>query len=62
MRFVLGYLILYYLLLTGAVVALWQAGVLAQIPVIWTALVLLFAIGLGGVLAVTSIRPPVSSE
>jgi hypothetical protein len=60
--FVRVYLIAYFALLAGAVLALWQGGVLAEIPLAWTAIGLIVAVGLGVILAVTSARPPVRAE
>ncbi len=62
MSFMRLYIIGYFVLLAGAVFALWQGGVLAQIPLLWLALALIIAVGLGVVLAVTSAHPPVHSE
>jgi hypothetical protein len=57
MRFIHLYLIGYFVLLVGAGLALWQSGVLARIPAIWLLISAIVAIGLGIVLAVTSVRP-----
>ena len=57
MRFVHLYLIGYFVLVFGAGLALWQAGVLARIPSIWIVIAAIIAVGLGLVLAVTSVRP-----
>jgi hypothetical protein len=57
MRLIRIYLIGYFVLVLGAVAALWQSGVLAQLSLLWVAIGLLLAIGLGVVLAVTSTRP-----
>ena len=62
MRLLRIYLVGYFVLVLGAVLALWQAGVLAQIPLVWIAIGLLLAIGLGVILAVTSTRPPISTH
>jgi hypothetical protein len=61
MRFLRIYLIGYFVLVLGAVLALWQSGILAQISFVWIAIGLLLAIGLGVILAVTSTRPPIST-
>jgi hypothetical protein len=60
MRLLRIYLVGYFVLVLGALLALWQAGVLAQISLVWIAIGLLLAIGLGVVLAVTSTRAPIS--
>ena len=56
MRFIHLYLIGYFILILGAGLALWQAGVLIRIPSIWIAITALIVIGLGIILAVTSSR------
>ena len=62
MRFIHLYLVGYFVLLFGAGLALWQAGVLARIPGIWLLISTVIAIGLGIVLAVSSIRPTTISR
>jgi hypothetical protein len=57
MRFIHLYLIGYFVLVIGAGLALWQAGVLQRISGIWILISALIVIGLGIVLAVTSVRP-----
>jgi len=57
MRFIHLYLIGYFVLVVGAGLALWQAGVLQRISGIWILISALIVIGLGIVLAVTSVRP-----
>jgi hypothetical protein len=59
MRFIHLYLIGYFVLVLGAVLALWQAGVLARIGSEWIAAGLIVAFGLGIMLAVTSGKPTV---
>jgi hypothetical protein len=54
MRFLTVYLIGYFVLLLGAGLALWQSGILAEIPAIWLAIAALVAIGFGIMLAVAS--------
>jgi hypothetical protein len=54
MRFLTLYLVGYFLLLVGAVLALWQAGVLKEIPGVWLAIGAIVAIGFGIMLAVAS--------
>ncbi len=58
MRFIHLYLIGYFVLVLGAGLALWQAGVLQRITPIWLGISALIVVGLGLVLAVTSVRPP----
>lgn len=57
MRFIHLYLIGYFVLVLGAVLALWQAGVLARISLTWLLIFALVVVGLGLLLAVTSVRP-----
>ena len=54
MRFLTLYLVGYFLLLVGAVLALWQAGVLKGIPPVWLAIGAIIAVGFGIMLAVVS--------
>jgi len=61
-RFLKIYLIGYFVLLFGAGLALWQSGILRQIPGIWLAIGALIAIGLGIMLAVASGRPAVTTR
>jgi len=58
MRFIHLYLVGYFVLLFGAGLALWQAGVVQRIPAEWLGIAFLVVVGLGIVLAVTSTRPP----
>jgi hypothetical protein len=57
MRFIHLYLIGYFVLVIGAGLALWQAGILSRISVIWVFISFLIVVGLGILLAVTSVRP-----
>jgi hypothetical protein len=62
MRFIHLYLIGYFVLVVGAVLALWQAGVLARISGTWLAIGMLIALGLGIMLAVTAGKPTITNE
>jgi hypothetical protein len=62
MRFIHLYLVGYFVLVVGAVLALWQSGVLARVSAAWIAIGLVIAIGLGIMLAVTSGKPEVTRE
>ncbi len=62
MRFLQIYLIGYFILLLGAGLALWQAGILRQIPGVWLAIGAIIAIGLGVMLAVASGRPAITTR
>ena len=57
MRFIHLYLIGYFILVVGAGLALWQAGVLARMSGIWMAISVAIIVGLGIILAVSSGRP-----
>jgi hypothetical protein len=54
MKFLKLYLIGYFILLIGGVLALWQAGILSEIPGVWIAIGAVVAVGLGIMLAVAS--------
>jgi hypothetical protein len=62
MRFIHLYLIGYFVLVAGAVLALWQAGVFARVSGIWLAVGALIVFGLGIMLAVTAGKPTVTRE
>jgi hypothetical protein len=62
MRFIHLYLVGYFILLIGAFLALWQAGVLARISGVWLAIGAIIAFGLGIILAVTSAKPTITNE
>jgi hypothetical protein len=62
MRFIHLYLVGYFVLVVGAVLALWQSGALAKISPIWIAIGVIIAIGLGIMLAVSSGKPEITKE
>jgi hypothetical protein len=62
MKFMRLYLIGYFILLLGAVLALWQAGILRQISGVWLAIGLVIAVGLGVLLAASSASPIVTTR
>jgi hypothetical protein len=62
MKFLKIYLVGYFVLLFGAGWALWQSGILNQIPGVWLAIGALIAVGLGIMLAVSSGRPAVTTR
>ena len=62
MRFLKLYLVGYFILLIGAGWALWQSGILQEIPPIWLAIAGLIAVGLGIMLAVASGRPAITTR
>ena len=57
MRFIHLYLIGYFVLVIGAGLALWQAGLLHRISAMWVLITALIVVGLGVLLAVTAVRP-----
>lgn len=62
MKFIHLFLIGYFVLVLGAVAALWKAGVLAHLSGVWVAIGTLIAVGLGIMLAVSSGKPAISRE
>ena len=62
MRFVNIYLIGYFLLIIGALAALWYGGVLRQLSATWNLIGLVIAIGLGVMLAVSAGKPEITRE
>ena len=56
MRFIHLYLTGYFILVIGAGLALWQAGVLARISPIWLLITAIIVVGLGLLLAASSVR------
>jgi hypothetical protein len=56
MRFIHLYLLGYFLLVIGAGLALWQAGILARISTTWLMIASIIVVGLGILLAATSTR------
>ena len=62
MKFIHLYLIGYFVLVIGAGLALWQAGLLRHISPIWALITALIVVGLGVVLAISSVRPTTISR
>ena len=62
MRFVNVYLIGYFLLVIGAIGALWYGGVLRQIAPMWIVIGLVIAFGLGIMLSVSAGKPEITRE
>ena len=62
MRFVNIYLIGYFILIVGALMALWYGGALSHISAMWVLIGLVIAIGLGVMLAVSSGKPEITSD
>jgi hypothetical protein len=62
MKYINIYLIGYFVLVIGAVLALWQSGVLDSVQPIWIGIGLIIALGLGIMLAVSSGKPEITRE
>jgi hypothetical protein len=54
MKYLKLYLVGYFILLVGAGLALWQSGLLGEIPGVWLAIGIIVAVGFGIMLAVAS--------
>jgi hypothetical protein len=54
MKYLKLYLVGYFILVIGGVLALWQSGILEEIPGVWLAIGAIVAVGLGIMLAVSS--------
>ena len=62
MRFVNIYLIGYFLLILGAVAALWYGGALRYISAGWIIIGLVIAVGLGIMLSISAGKPEITRE
>jgi hypothetical protein len=62
MRFINMYLIGYFVLLIGAVAALWYGGVLRHVSPVWVIIGLVIAVGLGIMLSVSGGKPEITRE
>jgi hypothetical protein len=62
MRFINMYLIGYFILLIGALAALWYGGVLAHVSAAWVVIGLVIAVGLGVMLSVSGGKPEITRE
>lgn len=62
MRFINIYLIGYFILVIGAALALWQAGILTRVSGTWIAIGALIAVGFGIMLAVSAGKPEITRE
>jgi len=60
MRFVHLYLVGYFVLIIGALAALWYGGVLRHVSALWIVIGLVIAVGLGIMLAVSSGKPEIT--
>jgi hypothetical protein len=62
MRFINMYLAGYFILLIGAVAALWYGGVLSHVSPVWVIIGLVIAVGLGIMLSVSGGKPEITRE
>ncbi len=62
MRFIHFFLVGYFLLVLGAAIALWKAGVLAHVSGTWMAIGAIIVVGLGIMVAVSSAKPANTRE
>ena len=62
MRFINMYLIGYFILLIGALAALWYGGVLSHVSPTWVVIGLVIAVGLGIMLSVSGGKPEITRE
>ena len=57
MKFINMYLVGYFVLIVGAVLAMWQLGALNDVTPIWIGIGVLVAVGIGIMMAVSSGKP-----
>jgi hypothetical protein len=62
MRFINMYLVGYFILLMGALAALWYGGVLKNVSPVWVVIGLVIAVGLGIMLSVSGGKPEITRE
>ena len=62
MRFINMYLIGYFVLLIGALAALWYGGVLRHVSPVWVVIGMVIAVGLGIMLSVSGGKPEITRE
>jgi hypothetical protein len=62
MRFINMYLVGYFILLIGALAALWYGGVLRHVSPVWVVIGHVIAVGLGIMLSVTGGKPEITRE
>jgi hypothetical protein len=61
MRLIHMYLIGYFIVVLGALAALWYGGVLRHVSAVWILIGLVIAIGLGIMLSVSAGKPDIPS-
>ena len=62
MRFINAYLVGYFILVLGALGALWYVGALRHVAPMWIAIGLVIAAGLGIMLSVSAGKPEITRE
>jgi hypothetical protein len=62
MKFINMFLVGYFVLVLGGVLALWQVGVLDDIAPMWIAIGVLAAVGIGIMMAVSSGKPSTTTK
>ncbi len=62
MKFINAYLIGYFILVLGALAALWYGGALRHISATWVVIGLVIALGLGIMLSVSAGKPEITRE
>jgi hypothetical protein len=62
MRFVNLYLVGYFFLVIGALLALWYGGVLRHVSATWVLIGLVIAVGLGIMLSISAGKPEITRE
>jgi hypothetical protein len=62
MRFINMYLAGYFILVLGALAALWYGGVLRHVSPVWVLIGLVIAVGLGIMLSVSGGKPEITRE
>lgn len=62
MRFINMYLVGYFILLIGALAALWYGGVLRHVSPVWILIGLVIAVGLGIMLSVSGGKPTITED
>jgi hypothetical protein len=62
MRFINMYLVGYFILILGALAALWYGGVLRHVSPVWVVIGLVIAVGLGIMLSVSGGKPEITRE
>jgi hypothetical protein len=62
MRFINAYLIGYFILVMGALAALWYGGALSHVSATWVVIGLVIAAGLGIMLSVSAGKPHITRE